>query len=133
MISSKYIPLEKEVDVVSIDDDDVELKGRKISAFRYRGVKHDVWSWKDMLVELCKIIYSERTTDMLYLASKDDSLYSSPTYFTSPINENCHVWTSSDTRSKKNVILYIFKELGINPSELELELVPLNDNNDSEE
>ena len=29
---------------------------------------------------------------------------------------------------KKTVLLYIMKEVGINPSDLELELVPMNDN-----
>lgn len=131
MISSKYVPLEKEVDTVSIDDDDIELKGRSIHAFKYHGIKHIVGSWKGMLVELCKIIYAEKPSDLLYLATKDDYLYASPTIYTSQIAENCHVLTSNDTRTKKNVILYVFKELGIHPSELELDLEPLSESSDN--
>lgn len=127
MITSKYVPLEKEVDVMAIDDDDVELKGRRVHAFRYKGEKHPVWSWKDLLVELCKILYNEYPSEMIYLATKEDNLFSSPTAYTTPVNTDCHVFSSNDTRTKRNVILYILKELGINPSELELELEPINE------
>ncbi len=128
MITTRYVPLEREVEVVSIDDDDVELKGRSITAFRYHGVKHDVLSWKMMLVEVCKLVFREHPSEMLYLATKNDMVHASAKYFTSPVADNCHVWTSNDTRTKRGILLYIFREIGIVPSELELELVPLNDN-----
>lgn len=128
MISTKYKPLEREVDVVSIDDDDTELKGRTITAFRYKGVKHEVWSWKMMLIEVCKLIFNEYPSEMLYLATKNDYLHSTAQTYTTPIVNNCHVWASNDTRSKRNVLLYIFKEIGIDPSILELELEPINNN-----
>ncbi len=128
MISTQYKPLEREVDVVSIDDDDTELKGRTITAFRYKGVKHEVWSWKMMLVEVCKLIFNEYPSEMLYLATKNDYLHSTAQTYTTPIVNNCHVWASNDTRSKRNVLLYIFKEIGIDPSILELELEPINNN-----
>lgn len=125
MITTRYKPLEREVEAVSLDDDDIELKGRTITAFRYQGEKHDVSSWKMMLVDICKIIFKEHPSEMLYLATRNDNLYDSARHFTSPVAENCHVWTSSDTRTKRNVLLYILKEIGIAPSEVELELVPL--------
>ena len=128
MISTQYVPLEREVEIVSIDDDDTDLKGRTITAFRYNGAKHDVSSWKMMLVEVCKLIFNEYPTEMLYLATKNNYLHDSAQDYTTPVVENCHVWASNDTRSKRNVLLYIFKELDIDPSVLELELVPLNNN-----
>lgn len=128
MISTQYVPLEREVEIVSIDDDDTDLKGRTITAFRYNGAKHDVSSWKMMLVEVCKLIFNEYPTEMLYLATKNNYLHDSAQDYTTPVVENCHVWASNDTRSKRNVLLYIFKELELDPSVLELELVPLNNN-----
>ena len=65
---------------------------------------------------------------MLYLATKNIYLPDSAQDYTTPVVENCHVWASNDTRSKRNVLLYIFKELDLDPSVLELELVPLNNN-----
>ena len=128
MISTQYVPLEREVEIVSIDDDDTDLKGRTITAFRYNGAKHNVTSWKMMLVEVCKLIFNEYPTEMLYLATKNNYLHDSAQDYTTPVVENCHVWASNDTRSKRNVLLYIFKELDLDPSVLELELVPLNNN-----
>ena len=128
MITTQYVPLEREVEVVSIDDDDTDLKGRTITAFRYKGEKHEVWSWKMMLLEVCQLIFNEYPTDMLYLATKDNYLHATAKDYTAPVVDNCHVWASNDTRSKRNVLLYIFKELSIDPSILELELVPLNNN-----
>lgn len=128
MIATQYVPLEREVEIVSIDDDDTDLKGRTITAFRYNGAKHIVTSWKMMLVEVCKLIFNEYPTEMLYLATKNNYLHDSAQDYTTPVVENCHVWASNDTRSKRNVLLYIFKELDIDPSVLELELVPLNNN-----
>ena len=81
-----------------------------------------------MLIEVCKLLFKENASGMLYLASKNDNLHTTAKHYTSPVTENCHVWTNNDTRAKKGVLLYIFKELGVNPSDLELELVPLNDN-----
>lgn len=36
MITSNYVPLEKEYELVSFDDDEYELTGRTIIGFRYR-------------------------------------------------------------------------------------------------
>ena len=81
----------------------------------------------DMLVDVCKLIFEEYPTEMLYLTTKDDTLHPVAKKYTSPITDNCHVWTANDTRTKKNILLYIFKEIGISPAELELELVPISD------
>lgn len=133
MITSDYKPLEKDIDVVSFDDDDVELTGRKIAGYRYRGERHQVSTWKDMLVDVCKSLYSEKPTEMMYLVTKNVSLFSEPQNYTSMIAENCHVWSSNSTKSKRGVLLYIFKELNISPSELEVELLPISDSGESNE
>lgn len=67
-------------------------------------------------------------SEMLYLATKNDMVHATANTYSSPVADNCHVWTSNDTRTKRGILLYIIKEIGISPSELELELVPLNDN-----
>ena len=128
MITTQYVPLDREVEVVSIDDDDTDLKGRTITAFRYKEVKHVVTSWKMMLLEVCKLLFDEYPTEMLYLATKDNHLHLTPKDYTAPVNDKCHVWASNDTRSKRSTLLFIFTELGLDPSILELELVPLNNN-----
>ena len=131
MIATQYVPLERETEVVSLDDDDIELKGRTITAFRYKGIKHDVWSWKMMLVEVSKLLFKEYTSEMLYLATKNYCYHAKEQDNLTKIADNCYVWSANDTKSKRGVLLYLFKELGVAPSELELVLVPLNDNSNS--
>ena len=122
--------LEKEVEIISFDDDDADFTNRSIAAFRYRGEQHQVSTWKEMLVELCKLLYKEKPTEMLYLSTKNTNLYSQQHNYTSMIAENCHVWSSNSTKSKQTVIQYMFKELNIAPSDLEIELLPISDKND---
>lgn len=133
MITTKYEPLEKNVDVVSLDDDDVEFTNRSISAYIFKGERHHVSTWKDMLVEVCKTLYAERATEMIYLATKNSYLYCKEESYTTEIASNCHVWSSSSTKSKRTTLLYLFKELNLSPSLLEVELVPQADNDDEEE
>lgn len=133
MITTAYEPLEKAVDVVSLDDDDVEFTGRSISAYVFRGERHAVTTWKDMLVEVCKSLFGEKPTEMLYLATKNSMLFIKDEGYTTQIAENCHVWSANSTRSKQAVLLYIFKELNISPSVLEVELVPQSGNEETED
>jgi hypothetical protein len=126
MISSTYTPLEKEVDTVSFDDDDIELTRRFIAAFTYKGTRYPVVSWKDMLIQLCKLIYQENPTGMYSLSSADIWLHLKADKDCSKIADDCYIWSSNSTKTKCSGIRYIFKNLNILPSELEFHLVPLN-------
>lgn len=129
MPKSAYKPLEKDVEIVSLDDDDIEFTGRKIAGFRYKGERHPETIWKNLLVDVCKIIYAEKPTEMLYLASKDINLHTKSSEIYSYVADNCYVWSSNSTKSKRGILLYIFKEIGLSPSELEIELIPETETN----
>ena len=130
-VKSAYVPLEKELEIVSLDDDDIELTGRKIAGFRYHGERHPNIVWKNLLVDVCKLLYKEKPTEMLYLATKDTNLHPRSNENYSYVADNCYVWTSNSTKTKRAILLYMFKEIGISPSELEIELVPETDNETS--
>ena len=127
MMKSEYKPLEKEYEIVSLDDDDIELTGRKIAGFRYRGERHPDIVWKNLLIDVCKLLYAEKPTEMLYLATKSYYLHPSPKDIYSYVADNCYVWSSTSTKTKRATLLYIFEKIGIAPSELEIELLPEND------
>lgn len=133
MITTAYEPLEKAVDVVSLNDDDAEFTGRSISAYIFRSERHPVTTWKDMLVEVCKNLFSEKPTDMLYLATKNYMLFVKDEGYTTRIADNCYVWSANSTKNKQSVLLYIFKELNISPSILEVELVPQTNNEEMDD
>jgi len=129
MITSSYEPLEKETDIVSFADDEYELTGRKLLAFSFKGQKHDVTTWKDMLVQVSQQVYNEYKNTVIYLCQKDywfhtaDSQDHSYTRFA----ENSYVNTSCSTKSKRSILSYLFQNCGIPESDLELYLQPLSD------
>lgn len=127
-VTTDYVPLEVETEIISFNDDELELTGRSIVAFSYKGIRHPVIRWKNMLVELCKLIYSEMPIQMNSLAKTDYWLHENKIdndY--SRIAEGCYVYSSCSTRTKCSIISYIFEQLEINPSDLEFELVPVSD------
>lgn len=127
-VTTDYIPLEAETESISFNDDELELTGRSIVAFTYKGARHTVITWKGMLVQLCKIIYAEMPIQMNSLAKNNYWLHEKKEDNDhSRIAEGCYVYSSCSTRTKCSIISYIFEQLEINPSELEFELVPLND------
>lgn len=134
MITSDYIPLEKEYELVSFDDDEFELTGRSIMGFRYRDERHQVWTWKQMLEQVSKMMYNENPSSMTYLASKDYGVYESANKERSKIADGCYVHSSCSTNTKRSILTYLFKEMGIPSSVLEFELAPLAEKvTDSEE
>lgn len=127
MITTEYTPLEREYELVSFDDDEYELTNRTILGFRYREERHPVNNWKDMLVQVAKLMYEEKPSSMAYLASKDEWIHESDSKERSKIAERCYIYTSCSTNTKRSGLNYLFKELGIPSSILEFELVPLAD------
>lgn len=127
-VTTDYIPLEAETEVISFNDDELELTGRTIVAFSYKGTRHAVVTWKNMLVQLCRFIYDEMPIQMNSLAKNNYWLHEKEegTDY-SRIAEGCYVYSSCSTRTKCSIISYILEQLEINPSDLEFELVPLND------
>lgn len=125
MITTQYTPLEREYELVSFDDDEYELTNRTILGFRYRDIRHSVENWKDMLVQVAKLMYDEKPSTMAYLASKDEWVHETDSKERSKVAERCYIYSSCSTNTKRSGINYLFKEMGIPSSVLELELVPL--------
>ena len=81
-----------------------------------------------MLVQLCRFIYDEMPIQLNSLAKNNYWLHEKEEGSDySRIAEGCYVYSSCSTRTKCSIISYIFEQLEINPSDLEFELVPLND------
>ena len=125
MIQTEYVPLEKEYELVSFDDEDFELTGRTIIGFRYREERHQVWTWKQMLQQVCKLMYNENPSSMTYLSSKNYWMHDTANKERSKIADNCYVYTSCSTNTKRSILTYLFKEMGISSSILEFEIAPL--------
>jgi uncharacterized protein with ParB-like and HNH nuclease domain len=109
MITSDYEPLEKEYELVSFDDDEFELTGRSIMGFRYRDERHQVWTWKQMLEQVSKMMYNENPSSMTYLASKDYWVHEKSTKERSKIADGCYIYSSCSTNTKRSRLTYLFK------------------------
>ena len=134
MIKTDYEPLEKEYELVSFDDDEYELSWRKISGFRYRDKRFPVINWVDMLVQVCKLMYDENPSTMIYVASKNWWVHDSDAKGRAKVSDHVYVHTSCSTNTKRTILDYLFKECQIPSKILEFELVPLVDKvTDSEE
>lgn len=128
MISTTYELLEKKVEVVSFADDEFELTGRYISSFVYKGEKHEVMTWKDMMIQLCQLLYKENPSGFIYLSHSNTYLHDSETVGYTKIAENCFAFTDCSTSNKRTSIKYIFNELEISEDDLILNLVPIKEN-----
>lgn len=128
MIQSNYVPLEKEYELISFDDDEFELTGRSIMGYRYRGERHAVTTWKEMLVQVCKLIYNDNPSTMMYLVSKDEWVHETNARDRTMITEKCFVYSSNSTNTKRSILTYLLKQCEISPSVLEFELLPIADN-----
>lgn len=127
MIVSDYEPLEKETETISFADDEFELTGRQIAAFTYKGIKHDVTTWKEMVVLLCQIVYEENKSTVIYLSHKKYWFYDENHSDRSRIGEGCYVYSSCSTKTKRSIIKHLFENCEISEFDLDFHLVPLTD------
>lgn len=125
MIHTDYIPLEKEYEIVSFDDDEYELRKRGIIGYRYRDQRYKVSSWVEMLIQVCKHLYNEEPTKMAYLSSKDTWVHENEAKGRTKIADNCYVFSSCSTNTKRTILNHLFKGCEIPAYVLEFELVPI--------
>ncbi len=127
MITTSFKPVEKETDRVGFDDEETELTGRYIIAFTYKGERHKVASWKDMLVSLCRLLYAESPSSMRILCNAQLWLHdnSGTDNGRTKFADGCYVYSSCSTKTKMSVIRHIFNKMNLPASDLEFELVPL--------
>ena len=78
-----------------------------------------------MLVQVAKLMYDEKPSTMAYLASRDEWVHETDSKERSKVAERCYIYSSCSTNTKRSGINFLFKEMGIPSSVLELELVPL--------
>ena len=77
--------------------------------------------------KVCKLIYNEYPIQMNSLAISEYLLFTKDREDRTRISERCYVYTAGGTKSKCNILNYIFTQLDLNPSDLEFELIPKSD------
>jgi uncharacterized protein with ParB-like and HNH nuclease domain len=132
MISTTFKPVEKDTDLVSFDDDELEVTGRSIFAFSYKGVRYLTSTWTDMLVDICKLIYSEVPSSIRLLCNGNYWLHDNDSAECKKFADDCYVYASCSTKTKMSILHFLFEKLDIPQSELEFELVPQKEDSNDE-
>jgi uncharacterized protein with ParB-like and HNH nuclease domain len=100
-----FVPVEKEYDSCTLDDENVELTGRDIVKYSYQNVEQPVSSWADMFEHIVK-----------FLHQKDKSILSGLAYTTgsTPDLSNYFSNTAEGLRSALKIDSNIFMERNTN-------------------
>ena len=114
--ASSYAPPQKQYDEVALDDE-INLTGRTIVKYRFRGIEHDTTSWAEMYAAVLKELHNAEKSYLNYLADADDSVELSihvsraPDNFTScvKVDEDIYVWTGTATQYKINLLRKFFE------------------------
>jgi hypothetical protein len=131
MLATTFKPVEKDTEIVAFDDDELEVTGRNICAFSYKNTRYQATSWADMLADLCKLLYDEAPSSVRLLCNANLCLHDKDSDRCRRFAEGCYVQTSNDTKTKINILRYLFEKLDIPQSELEFELLPLKEDSDT--
>lgn len=108
-------------------DDDVELTGKVIARFSYKGMEQPVTSWVDMYQKVLKLLHSEDKSVLSGLAYTSDdtvelSLHVSHTNAAFSkcveIDTGIYIWTNINTQYKVNTLRKFFALYGADPEDL---------------
>ena len=123
-----FKPLPKNMDEVSLDEENFNPTNRSLKGFRIFGNEYTETTWKDMLLRVVKIV-AEKYTDIV------DSLYDAEGFFRSEKQADTryctllapqkYLWTSMDNRSKLRCLRFLFEKCDIAETELVMLLEPV--------
>lgn len=125
MPTTEFEPIKKEAESAGMDDADFEFTGRKIQAFIYHGVRYPIPTWKDMLVQVCGLVYLEnRPTVEWVCANNKFCMHNESASDRTEFAPGHYVWSSNSTETKLGILRPLFDECGIDQSELVFEFLP---------
>jgi len=123
---SSFEPLEKPTDHVVFNDSEVELTGRSITSFTYKGNKKSTMSWKAMLLDVCSMVYEQHKSSMDYLCSKETYYFrETPQEGYNQFAPGRFAFTDCSTSTKMSLLNTLFKECAIDDEELSFDLKPI--------
>ena len=123
---SDYQPPEKQMDMVSLDED-VALTGRILSKYSFQGAEKPAASWVDMYQQVISSLHAQNKAVLTKLAVSQDTAADLTLHFSTSedtfsscrqIDTNIFVWTGTDTQYKINILRKLFALFGVEESEL---------------
>ncbi len=125
--STKFVPVEKEFDSCTLDDENTDLTGRDIVKYSYLNSEQPVSSWADMLEHVVKylhqkdksvlssLVYSQSsTTDLTIYVNTDPDKLRSPF----KVDENIYFEKGTSTLLKMSILRRLFALYNQDPMDL---------------
>jgi uncharacterized protein with ParB-like and HNH nuclease domain len=123
---TKYLPLKKAQDFVSLDEDD-DLTGKKITKLEFRKYSQPVKSWLDAYVAVLRLLDEEDKTILNQLAEGSPDDIPAAKYFSTDstelrqshkLTDNIFIEANTSTQSKLSILRQLFDRYGIAYSDL---------------
>lgn len=122
MITTAHVPISSETDDIPLSDEDVEMTGRTIVAFTFKNERYEVLSWKDALVQICHLMYLDNKETVVQLCHQKSWLHDEPAEWKTQFAEGCYVYTANDTKTKCNIMRFVFDKCDMDTDLLTLHL-----------
>ena len=122
MPSTSFEPIKRDAEIVSMDEDDFEFKGKKLQAYIYKGVRYTVNTWKEMLIQVCgHVLLEHRPTIEWLCANEKHGFYYKSDIWRQELGQDMYVWSYNSTNTKLSILHGLFNECDIPYSELAFE------------
>lgn len=130
MPATKFKPIEKPTEDVSLDDDDIEFTGRSLVGFTFLGERKRMAAWADMLVEVCRVLYAEHkaTIDALCAGSKHSGFRTTEGEGYQMFANDCYVLRWSSTSQKVYLLKVLLDACEVAREDLVFHLQPTTNN-----
>lgn len=122
-----FVPLEKEFDLCTLDDENFDLTSRKIAKYSYLTMEQPVTSWTEMLEHIVKFLHQKDKSVLTSLAYSKKESTDLAVYVTNnesdlrnalKIDENLYIETNTSTTLKISILRRIFKLYKADPLDL---------------
>lgn len=136
--TTQYKPEVKQLDSYTLDDD-VNLSGRVIARFNYKGMEQPVTSWIEMYDSVLRILHAEDKSIMSKLVYSSDANIDLAQYVSkdrnslrgySEIGDGIYVERNTSTWMKVSLLRKFFKLYGADPTDLVFYLRDASNNDD---
>ena len=122
-----FVPLEKEFDLCTLDDENFDLTSRKIAKYSYLTMEQPVTSWTETLEHIVKFLHQKDKSVLTSLAYSKKESTDLAVYVTNnesdlrnalKIDENLYIETNTSTTLKISILRRIFKLYKADPLDL---------------
>lgn len=122
-----YKPIEKELDSVSLEDDDTDMTGCIISKFSFKNAEQPAESWTDMYIKVLRMLHSDDASVLTRLAYEDDSNIELSNCFSTDANafngcteisQGIYALTRLSTQQKLSILRKVLKLFNVDLEEL---------------